>query len=595
MLAEVIESDASLRRAECLVKAFTELPTLDEVTTRKVKYTNFRLNNVGTVVPCNIAIVLLLAVQVVSADHLSNFSNNGSLVRITRANFERIDCKSQAAFLQDTINRLNDEIKGLQKSDSASANNYAELISDLNEQIVKLISSSDNLKKYSEQELSQKNSLIRTLRVSIEDLNIQISNLKIKIQKSEQDDLPNDCVRDIEAKRFKDANKKLELIGKDKISYVVAKAYMCRATNLILLLDFADKIEKIELKMSFYNAVERELELTKNHNNLLVTELCVAVKRSIINGNGTPDNVKQEAVRLVERLHILIKQNLIGAMETANYDPSKRVGFYEIVDKIFTFDVLWFRRMIEDIFYIKYDKKDEALKYLMAHTWIPELVQSRVAAFNVLKQKNDLKSHTALLLAMYINEFLSHYSYYLKSNPTYEVMLKSIKTEWPSDSLSALAFAPKLYIKNIKYNEYLFASDPGDIVDESDRRRVYTLVSGDRGSLAYWQVVCNTNNFQCTIKNTINDEYLFASFMHQKGAGHNSHRVFTWIPKNEVIQGNWELLLDTNTGYMAIKNVLCGGYLVIVRVLFYNNQRNSVTLPQSAKCQIMPFSWKFED
>lgn len=129
------------------------------------------------------------------------------------------------------------------------------------------------------------------------------------------------------------------------------------------------------------------------------------------------------------------------------------------------------------------------------------------------------------------------------------------------NSLKNSVFSTKVCIKNVHYNEFLYAAGPSKYWYDKDRRHVFTWKRGDRygpneSSKFAW--ILEQNNDQYQIINFQFNEHLYAEVEGSLMDGHGRY-VLTWREGGNRTGSSWKLEYDGEDVY--IKNAYNDEYL----------------------------------
>ncbi|MFP3024204.1 MAG: ankyrin repeat domain-containing protein, partial [Wolbachia sp.] len=218
---------------------------------------------------------------------------------------------------------------------------------------------------------------------------------------------------------------------------------------------------------------------------------------------------------------------------------------------------------------------------------ITQSVQGYVAVFDAMQKKNDLSNNAVFKLAYYVKEIMEKDNCRSLS-PEERSHLEELRSKLP-ESVKNVVFSSKVCIKNVKFNEDLYA-----VVDrlkyDDYRRNVFTWIPKTRDQQFVWEIEPYGGSFH--IKNVMFNEYLYAAldFLNYDEA---RRRVFTWTPQTKDSQFVWKI--EPYGGNLRIMNVKFNEYLyAVLDCLVHDENRRQVFTwtPQTKDSQ---FVWKVED
>ncbi len=209
--------------------------------------------------------------------------------------------------LENKVRELKKEIEEIKNSSSASDESYKEQISSLEGQLIVLQRSFNDMKRQSSQTLSEKANEIKRLSAIVKNLRKQGEDLNKKIQENERKYLYVECTKDIEARKFKDAEEKLKQINNEtETSNVVKQVYSGRINNFPLLLEFGKSIGDAKLKFWVYESLSVEMENTQPIDLPKTAELAKALRIGCIDRTNVPNDIRGKARGIFEKLRSLV-------------------------------------------------------------------------------------------------------------------------------------------------------------------------------------------------------------------------------------------------------------------------------------------------
>ncbi|WP_265032460.1 coiled-coil domain-containing protein [Wolbachia endosymbiont (group B) of Apotomis turbidana] len=378
--------------------------------------------------------------------------------------------------LDKRVEELNKEIERLKNSSSVEG--YKDTIASLEGQKMILKRSFDDMKRQSNQTLSQRDGEIAGLKVIVGNLEEQVKNLKKKIEEDGQKHLPDECVGDIEARRFEAAKEKLKLIdGRDKIGYIVNRVYAGKISNFPLLFEFGNSI-----------------------TSGILHDMQQKVKYSF-------DSFKESTKNLaVEKL----KQ----AMLDRRYKSSEVIL---ISNEVHSLDSSLFESLIKEVVSDVYGRitGGEILDYLKGHSHVEQDIIAYNAFFDVIEHKGYLNDTVLTELAYYLKEAIESDAYHKVSS---EIMRRSqdLKNRLPG-LVRTLAFSSNVCIKNVRDSESLCADSAHYTTNtffftrEENLRKVFTSVPSIQVTQDKWRVQHRDKGF--SIMNTVYNQYLTSWYL----------------------------------------------------------------------------------
>ncbi|WP_265041419.1 hypothetical protein [Wolbachia endosymbiont (group B) of Melanostoma mellinum] len=475
--------------------------------------------------------------------------------------------------LENKVRELKKEIEEIKNSSSASDKRYKEQISPLEGQLFFLQRSFNDMKRRFNQTLTQRDGEISGLKVIVENLEKQVKNLKETIQENERKYLYVECTRDIEARKFKDAEKKLAQINNEtETSNIVKNVYSGRIDNFPLLLEFGKGIGDTKLILWVYKALDYELRDTRNSDVLKVIELAKDIKSKVINQQNADSDTMKNATAFLNSLKGSIRdmavKELSDAMKNKTYDKGDR-DVFKISNAIFSLNGELFKDFITEVIDNVYGKVSTE-SVILDFIYQSECTSRRYGYEAILK-KMKAQGHldydpAALELARCIKDLVNGVVCGL--SPGERFVALGLKNELPKQ-LQVAIFAEKVCIKNVGYNEYLYAASDG--FKYEGKRRVFTWrYKNEKVTQGVWQL--ERDNADYYIRNTQHNEYLSAGDMGYDLIGN----AFT-LPRENFQPYKWKLNL-TNSGVNILhtnKYKYTSG-LCIRSVEPYDDERNNV-------------------
>ncbi|QMV46176.1 hypothetical protein HC358_03815 [Wolbachia pipientis] len=250
-----------------------------------------------------------------------------------------------------------------------------------------------------------------------------------------------------------------------------------------------------------------------------------------------------------------------------------------------------------------YEKVDTKKMLRLIHdcSSITQSVQGYVAVFDAMQRKNDLNNNAVFKLAYYVKEIME------KDNcrslhPEERSNLEELKSKLP-ESVKNVVFSSEVCIKNVKFNEYLYAVDFESnrelklSTSDENRRQVFTWGAGEKPTehgiqQGLWEI--GLDGYNLYIKNVgYHGEYLYAA-LDSLNYDKVRRKVFTWTPQTKDSQSAWKAEPYGDNVY--IMNVKQNEYLYAAEFKRSDNdgrRRHVFTwIPQTKDSQ---FVWKVED
>ncbi len=349
--------------------------------------------------------------------------------------------------------------------------------------------------------------------------------------------------------------------------------------NIInLLLDRGADIEaknndgRTPLYLAAYNNDSGVIELlcsrikTKSNDAFKMIKQVEFLKKEVVNQANIPSNAK----RLIESCISSLRDSIKNAGKKMLKDGmlnDLNASTIKLVDGVYNFDKKLFGEAIKEAVNDVYWQVgvEKVLRFIRSHHYIGQFIPGYIAVFDKIP-KND---GAMFKLAYYIKETMDMGNY-SKVNSEKRSDLERLKNKLP-ESVKNLVFSSEVCIKNVKYDEYLYAASYAPY--DRYRRSVFTGISGGRVKADEWKIENSGNGFY--IKNIVRGEYLYAA-KDYFNYDNDRRRVFTWIPrdvKNDKF--NWEIKPDGNNVY--IKNIEHQEYLYAASDYFnYDNSRRQV-------------------
>ncbi|WP_265017540.1 coiled-coil domain-containing protein [Wolbachia endosymbiont (group A) of Epistrophe grossularia] len=510
--------------------------------------------------------------------------------------------------LDKRVKELEGEIQKLKNSTSSSDKRDKEQISSLKGQLILLQRSFDDMKRQSNQTLLEKANEIKGLSAMVENLRKQVEDLNKKIQENERRHLPYSCIRDIEDRSFNSVEENLKKMNNTEVKEVIERVYNNNAEGkFYLLLKFSENLRSIPLTLLVYEYLDNEMRKANNSDILKTIDLAKAVlsvKSKVISQQNPLFELMRKANNILNSLKGSIKnmavRELSDAMKNNTYDKGDR-DVFKISNAIFSLNGELFKDFITEVIDNVYGKVSTE-SVILDFIYQSECTSRRYGYEAILKKmkvQNHLNHGPAVLeLARSIKDLTNGIVCGLSLEEKIKALM--LKGEFP-EYLQVAIFAKQVCIKNVKYNEYLYAA--GDYFKYSDEsRRVFTWIPQNMVNNGYW-ILSSDKKGYFSISNTQHDEYLYIShftfvppkYHPRSNRAQPRKEVFTWIPKNKDYDADWEFLPDTSrSSVVKMRNIFHNSDLYVSDRKYDDDRRRVLGI--DAKDSFDEWKlWKLED
>lgn len=492
--------------------------------------------------------------------------------------------------LDKRVKELEGEIQKLKNSTSSFVKGYKDQIASLEGQKMILERSFNDMKRQSNQTLTQRDGEISGLKVIVENLEKQVKNLKETIQENERKYLYVECTRDIKARKFKDAEKKLAQINNEtETSNIVKNVYSGRIDNFPLLLEFGKSIGDTKLAFWFCAGLSKEMSETTTGNFLETIELAEFLQKKFILPMDIGIGVSEQASILFYNMKNSINEIAKGNLKNIilSYDNISYCQTTLFSNGVYFLDENLFKRLIRETVSDLYGKVNinRMLECLLHDLSVEKSIEVCEIVIYKLGAKHFPNDDT-LKLAVYIKNITeSHYS---QATSEVREKLDKLKERLP-ELARVLAFSSHACIKNVENNEYLYAYD-NCVYDKLRCQRVFTCTSSGEIQNGKWQFEL-AHSMYYYIRNINNGKYLYPI---QRPSGTAPYE----LKRREVFardgKAEWEVLF-TSDG-VRLRSVNLGEYyLYSSSRSYYNSHEVFIGGKLSEFGNIRITSWKFED
>lgn len=490
-------------------------------------------------------------------------SSSGTFVPPTSSN--RIN------MLENEIRKVQSDITKLKTSlsiNSEDSNRLATLETSL-EMLQKMI---NDHRREQTQNTNSLESLVTQQIGAINSITNELNNIKRRAEEQQimqiRKGLPEKCILAIKSHDFASAENILEEINDySKINFIVNSVYNHQEGNFGLVLNFGQSLYYLMPAYYVYNALYYELE-TNGHKNPYNMIKLARIVRNIINNSNTPQNIRTHALSLEFNLKTSIKLVMKEKFKTAllnnNFQFNSEIK--QLSNEVQSWSSELFEHIYRETVREIYDRLDTntLLRNIRSHGYIEQVILGLNVVFDKM---GNAGSDSIFLLANYVKQIIEMENYY-KVVQSIKDKLERIKNGLPK-SVRNVVFSSVICIRNVYYNEYLYA--PGYGYD-SKRRHVFTWIPGGINSNQRRWILQKQNDYYY-IKNVEHPEYLFADYSYNYD--NNRRRVFTWMPGRADGDSVWQF--ERNGDYMYIKNVQQSEYLYAAGNYFnYDKDRRSV-------------------
>ncbi|XP_065208145.1 uncharacterized protein LOC135836981 [Planococcus citri] len=369
--------------------------------------------------------------------------------------------------------------------------------------------------------------------------------------------LRNDIVRNVQSRRFSDAEQQLQYF--DDYKYLGSQVYNGSINNFDLLQNFGSSVKDYQHRFNVYNALYNEMKSNGHKDISKLLQLSESLQKgisSLSNVNNTVETQTLISTLWNENQDAAIEPISNAFLNDSSWEMVKQLtnvingSSVKYVDNVYT-------KVIEKVF----EKMDtvEILRKAKANLkCLDECVSIHRAVFDQLQSNGDLFGNSTISLTRYIKATMDDADY-KNTHPDMQTRHKQIKDKLPKSVRNAV-FSSLVCVKNTKYNEFFYASGLSNETNSEGLHNVSTLINGDGGSPANfkWKVsfLGSSTNFNLT--NEALNEYLYSS---DNFEGYR-RKVFTKKLSSDTatgVNGSWRF--EVNGDGVFIINVDRNEYL----------------------------------
>lgn len=372
----------------------------------------------------------------------------------------------------------------------------------------------------------------------------------------------DECVKDILAQRFGEAQRKLILINDDnEVINVVKNVYNNLEDNFDIVIKLADYVNDEKTSFLIYSTLNGEMEKNRQNSTLRLAKIVKDLRRKFIDLDNISLDIKKEATKKESSIISRIKEVAVIELEASslqyNHSSTKELAD-ELLDLNYDLLADTITRFIHNV----YSKigTDKLVYHIRDYESIEQRILSFVALFNELENSKQLDGNPALLrLVKYLSKEERNVDNY--SKPTnIKTEYQTLKNKLPK-SIKNVVYSPSVCIKNVFLNEYLYAADFYHNNDSAVGRYLFTWVPGGRGNYGLHQSLWSFNgdyiNGDFYLKNAQFSHYAFASDVE---VGPKKRLAFATILKDPVQLFSWVIIPQGDNVYL--KNFQLSEYLV---------------------------------
>lgn len=435
--------------------------------------------------------------------------------------------RKQVEELKKKVDELQNQIKLLSESSSANKTILKNKISVLE----------DEIKALREQLANSESASTETLY----EIAQQISELKEEIKRLTIRYLPDDCVRDIQEKRFADAEKKLTIIADvDEIVDIFDRVYTRREENIPLLDDFAKSLNNKDVAILIYKYLANEVKSHRDSDVMKVVHLYESLNTmfpSPIANASTRDTVETVSRKFMKVLKDMTELKFTN--DIFNSDQCKGHATSDVnyaLRSIIKFNHDMFVDLIDKVVLEIYGEKlDDIFECISGNEFVELRIVASSAIFFKLKKKSQLDKPAVFKLAACIKGTMDNGNY-ANVSPDVKVDFEKVKAGLPTVVLN-IVFSSKVCVKSLRHSEYLYATEH---LRNNETRFVYTWMEdeGMRFDQAYWNFEMQ-NDYSFRIKSNKFNEYMKLE--------ENAGSVYTWVPKTPL-EDIWDFTVVSDTG-----------------------------------------------
>lgn len=433
--------------------------------------------------------------------------------------------RKQIEELKKKVDELQNHLKILTESSSANKTTLKNKIVVLQDEIKALKEQLAN----SESATTDK---INEMARQMQDLTEEIKRLTIRY-------LPDDCVRDIQDRRFADAEQKLKVIAaEDEIVDIFDRVYTRREENIPLLDDLAKSLNDTDVSILIYKFLAEEVKSHRDSDVMKVMRLYESLNQifpSPVANASTRDTVETISRKFMNLLKDMVETKFTD--DIFNSDRCK--GHFTsdvnyVLRAIIKYNRDMFVQLIDNVVLEIYGEKlDEIIECIASSELVELRIVASTAIFLKLKKKSKLGKPDVFKLAVLIKGTMDNIKY-ANVSPDVKVDFEKVKSGLPTVVVN-IVFSSKVCIKNKRLKDILYATV---YLKDSERRFAYTWIEGNKFDQAYWKLEMQ-NDYTFRIKNTKYNEYLHLD--------ENMGSIVTWVP-NTPPEDIWDFTVVSDIG-----------------------------------------------
>ncbi|MCA7010493.1 ankyrin repeat domain-containing protein [Wolbachia endosymbiont of Tribolium confusum] len=393
-----------------------------------------------------------------------------------------------------------------------------------------------------------------------------------------------------------DKGAKIEIRSKEGKTPLHLAVEEAKQNMINLLLDRGADIEaknndgRTPLYLAAYNNDSGVIELlcnrikTKSNDAFKMIKQVEFLKKEVVNQANIPSNAKGLVESCISSLRGSIKSEAERVLKDGMLN-NRNASTIELLDEVYNFDEKLFggaiKEAVSDV-YSQVDKK-EILRFIYSHNSPDQSISGYIAVFDKMPKNDGALFELARCIKNTVDS-----SKYSSVRSEKRSDLEKLKSRLP-ESVRNAVFSSKVCIKNVKYDEYLYAASYAPY--DGYRRSVFTWhTKGQAGGQSQWKIELDGSNYH--IKNVQYGEYLYAADSYK----YDDYRryVFTWHTKRRAGgQSQWKIELDGDNCH--IKNVQYDEYLYAADSYKYDSYRRYVFTWHTQDRVGDQSRWKIED
>lgn len=401
-------------------------------------------------------------------------------------------------------------------------------------------------------------------RKRVHELTAQVNDLLKQI-------LTCNCIKKTESSEFAAAEEKLKQFEQnhEMVAYIVNKGHNNRSENIRLLSDFGESLASKQVTIKVYKPLPDTISANTVNNDI---DEIIGLLRSMDTKFINQSNKLRDTIKIVLAIltDAIIDNKLTTKLNEELYTVDSK-SFYDAIT------------IAMDSIYGKVSTT-HILDYIRRFEYLSHGMDGYAALFyQMRKNSSNLYTDEMVELAFHIQEYQMQANY---ANVVWAVRgrFEKLRDDLPK-SLAALAFSDSVCIKNVKYNEYLFA---GRVTRDSDRRYAFTWKPGNQVCQASWQI--KREHGKLTIKNVNHNEYLFfSSYYDDPPSG-----IYTWIPNEYIPQDSWRI--ESTPDGVRIQNWREKSlYIAAIDQSYQNTERRYVVAAKEDQRYSRNDHWELEE